>query len=272
MKLTHLTDQTLLKDTKSLAQKECSLKIQILWHLREIDRRKLYADLKYSSLWEYATKELGYSEGTAFRRITAARALGAMPELATKLHEGGLNLTAVATVLKEFKGDSTEKKREVFAAIENKTPAETKEIIREISGKAKSKITIEVDEETLALMKELKSLQPHKEDAMKDALKEAVEKAKQQKFKTLKKPNNLQMEVKPSARGVQRDVYAKASHQCQNCGSQHALEIDHRQPRALGGSSYPLNLRVLCRNCNQRAGIKAGLWMAAKTTRAPNAT
>ncbi len=85
MKLTHLTDQSLLKDTKSLAQKERSLRIQILWHLREIDRRKLYADLKYSSLWEYATQELGYSEGTAFRRITAARALGAMPELATKL-------------------------------------------------------------------------------------------------------------------------------------------------------------------------------------------
>ena len=133
-------------------------------------------------------------------------------------------------------------------------------------------MTIEVDEETCALIKELKSLQPHKEDAMKEVLKEAVEKAKQQKFKALKNPNNLQMAVPPSARRVQREVYAKANHKCQNCGSKHALEIDHRQPRALGGSHDPLNLRVLCRNCNQRAGMKAGLSMASKTTRGPNAT
>ncbi|MCC7405203.1 MAG: HNH endonuclease, partial [Bdellovibrionales bacterium] len=32
--------------------------------------------------------------------------------------------------------------------------------------------------------------------------------------------------------------------------------IDHVRPQALGGSSAPQNLRVLCRSCNQRAAIK----------------
>lgn len=260
MKLTHLTDAALLNDTKLLSQKERTLTTQILWHLREIDQRKLYADLKYSSMWDYATKELGYSDGTAFRRISAARALGAMPELEDKLHTGSLNLTAIATVLKEFQGVSTETKREVFAAIENKTSSQAKEIIREKSGQPKSKTTIEVDDETIDLLRELKALQPHKTDVLKDALKAAIDKAKQQKFKSLK-ATHLQLEVKPSTRGVQRKIFSKASHHCQNCGSRHTLEIDHIHPKALGGTNGASNLRILCRNCNQRAGIKAGLAM-----------
>jgi hypothetical protein len=204
-----------LADAKSLAQKERTLTTQILWHLREIDRRKLYADLKYSSLWEYVIKELGYSEGTAYRRIAAARALAAMPELEAKLNQGSLNLTAVAAVLKEFKGASTAERREVFAAIENKSPAQTKEIILEMSKRPKPRVSIDVDEETLALIQELKSLRPHQADVMKDALKEAIEKAKQQKFKTLKRPN-LQLAVRRSKRSSERDVFAKAAHRCQN--------------------------------------------------------
>lgn len=40
------------------------------------------------------------------------------------------------------------------------------------------------------------------------------------------------------------------------CGSRFQLEIDHIQPRALGGSNDPSNLRVLCRQHNQRAARK----------------
>ncbi|NUM89448.1 MAG: HNH endonuclease, partial [Bdellovibrionales bacterium] len=39
--------------------------------------------------------------------------------------------------------------------------------------------------------------------------------------------------------------------------SRYALEIDHRVPRAHGGTSTPENLRLLCRSCNQRAAIQA---------------
>jgi len=34
------------------------------------------------------------------------------------------------------------------------------------------------------------------------------------------------------------------------CESRHFLEIDHIQPRALGGTNVPDNLRVLCRTHN----------------------
>ncbi|HRK09225.1 MAG TPA: HNH endonuclease, partial [Pseudobdellovibrionaceae bacterium] len=51
---------------------------------------------------------------------------------------------------------------------------------------------------------------------------------------------------------LRRKIQHEAQYQCANCGSQHALELDHIHPYALGGTHAPTNLRTLCRNCNQR--------------------
>ncbi|NUM88247.1 MAG: HNH endonuclease, partial [Bdellovibrionales bacterium] len=56
---------------------------------------------------------------------------------------------------------------------------------------------------------------------------------------------------------LQRHIWQKARNKCENCHSRYALEIDHRVPRALGGTNDARNLRLLCRSCNQRAAIQA---------------
>ena len=61
-----------------------------------------------------------------------------------------------------------------------------------------------------------------------------------------------------------RDTLQDADWQCENvdektglrCTSRWALEVDHRQPVALGGSSFPENLRCLCRTHNAYAAVK----------------
>ncbi len=97
MNLKHLTDSTLLKDTKNLASKERELTVQILHHIKEIDRRKLYSDLKYSSIYEYCEKELCYSAASAHRRIQAARMIKEMPEIEAKIESGELSLINIAS-------------------------------------------------------------------------------------------------------------------------------------------------------------------------------
>lgn len=61
--------------------------------------------------------------------------------------------------------------------------------------------------------------------------------------------------VKKVSRPIRRQIWRQGKGQCQNCGSTYALEVDHIQPRAQGGSSTLENLRLLCRPCNQRAAI-----------------
>lgn len=55
---------------------------------------------------------------------------------------------------------------------------------------------------------------------------------------------------------TKRQVWQRANHQCENCASVHALEIDHIVPLAEGGTDQLSNLRLLCRSCNQRAAIE----------------
>lgn len=54
---------------------------------------------------------------------------------------------------------------------------------------------------------------------------------------------------------TKKEIWLNANGKCQNCRSEYALEIDHQQPVSLGGSSEINNLRLLCRNCNQREAV-----------------
>src|SRR5471032_2901649 len=83
-----LKDHELLISTKALVQKERAVTTEVLRHLAEIERRKLYCDLKYGSLFDYAVKELRYSEAAAGRRIQAMRLVREIPEVESKITSG----------------------------------------------------------------------------------------------------------------------------------------------------------------------------------------
>jgi len=62
MQLRHLSDEALDQATLGLAKREREILTEVLHHLREIERRRLYSALKYQSLFDYAQRRLGYSE------------------------------------------------------------------------------------------------------------------------------------------------------------------------------------------------------------------
>ena len=55
-----------------------------------------------------------------------------------------------------------------------------------------------------------------------------------------------------------REVFSRDK-TCQKCGTIHYLNFEHVRPWALGGNTTKENLRLLCRNCNQRERIKMKL-------------
>lgn len=139
-----LNDTELLKSTRELAQREREITTQVLRHLAEIERRKLYCDvqradgLKYGSLFDYVVHELKYSEGAADRRISAMRLLKELPELEAKIEAGVLSLTNVSRAQKHFrevrKADPTrvvsrEEKSAVLAKLEEKSSREGDRIL-----------------------------------------------------------------------------------------------------------------------------------------------
>lgn len=93
-----LSNQTLLLKTKELVACERKIIVDILNHLKEIERRLLHLELGYGSLFEYAVTELKYSESQAQRRISAMRLLKDLPSLETKIQVGSLNLTTASRI------------------------------------------------------------------------------------------------------------------------------------------------------------------------------
>jgi hypothetical protein len=282
MNLKHLTDQVLIEDTKLLVFKERDLLVKLLHHLKEIDHRKLYSDLGYSSLFSYMTKGLGYSDSAAGRRIQAARLLKSHPEIETKIQAGALNLTHLNQVAFALKNDTEENQKSLLKKIEHLSSDETKKEFFKQTGKNLSQkdfiklnsensyeLKITIDEETHDLIKELKGLSQNQElnILIKTALKTHLELKKKKKFALILKATpaagvqNLNPSISlkriPSAQ-IKRAVY-KRDRVCQKCGSPHYLHVDHIKPYSLHGASTLENLRLLCFNCNQRERIKMKL-------------
>ena len=91
-----LSDRELLRQTTALVRHERHLQGAIIDHLGEIEARRLYLQRGCSSLFDYAVRELGYSDAAAGRRIGAVRLCSDQPDARERLRDGSLTLSAAA--------------------------------------------------------------------------------------------------------------------------------------------------------------------------------
>jgi 5-methylcytosine-specific restriction endonuclease McrA len=273
--LSHLTDSALHQDFIKLAQSEREILSQVLLHIREVDRRKLFAALGFASLFDYLTRGLKYSEGSA-QRTSAARLSSTVPMVIELIETGDLTLAQTSLIQTQAKAESPQMKEKMIAEIKGKNIRESEKIIQSQTQTeklpTKRKIQLEVDQELLDLLEELqhlKATQCDKISLLKDACRQEIERLKKMKFKTLEKPTAAGSKKITSGKPqksnrhipaeVKRKVAERDQHRCVKCGSQRFLQYDHRQPWALGGDHSVENIRLLCFHCNQRARIEAKL-------------
>lgn len=140
--LNHLSDDVLLRRTEELVRSEREVLIEVLHHLREIDRRKLFSDLKCTSLFDYAVKKLHYSEDQACRRIAAMRLMKEIPEVTEKISSGSLTLSNIGRAQALFKNEmkigikplDRERKIEILNGLENQTRRAAEKLILKYSS------------------------------------------------------------------------------------------------------------------------------------------
>lgn len=98
LELKSLSDSALLHQTKTLVGDEARITSLVIECLEEVDRRQLHLSMGFSSLFEFATRELGYAEAPAYRRISAMRLVREIPALKPKVESGALPLTTLTQV------------------------------------------------------------------------------------------------------------------------------------------------------------------------------
>ena len=99
-----LGDQQLLEQTRRLAANQRCLEVHILDHLDEIDRRGLALRRGFLSLFDYAVRELRFTDAAAQRRIQAMRLCRRHGWVRASLQSGELSMTAAAQLETTFAG------------------------------------------------------------------------------------------------------------------------------------------------------------------------
>jgi hypothetical protein len=340
-------DSELISSTQKLVREERSVTMSVLRHLAEIERRKLYCDYRCGSLFEYAVKELKYSEGAASRRIQAVRLLSELPELAPKIESGVLNLSNVSQAQGFFREQKKadpqqplgrEAKKEILQQLEQKSAREGQRILLAIGGPTALpqesarvvspehlEVRFLINSELKAELETVRSLLGPRgmnlslaelvlEMARLSAARLTEKRFGKQRVRAAERETLVAERPKPGTTGgnpdvgvkadgiqtnhhhftvkpfgpqqpqqdptqpsilnpsglnpsllrrtryipaaVKHQVWAQAHGKCTHCDSQRNLQFDHCEPFALGGTSQPENLRLLCQACNLRRGVQ----------------
>lgn len=288
-----MDSKTLHSATLRAAKNEKAATLELLEYLAEVDRRRLYAEWAYSSLFEYVHKALGYSEAQSSERVSTMRLLRKVPEVKAALEKGSLTLTSTAklashvrrekssledtlSLLEKCEGKPTREVERVLVA--NSTQmAPTPEKVRAVTP-ALTRITLEVDEEFMALVTRLRELDGNPGLTLQAAFQLAMrEYVKRREAKPSKKtPGDMNLrtasrapEVKSRSRYIPTAMRNRVRHrsgdQCEyrdpaskrRCESRSGLEFDHVLPFGKGGGNESENLRHACRSHNLFYAIRS---------------
>lgn len=268
------------QNLKQLVANERACTFLVLEKLNELERTRKFSELGYSSLFKYCVEELKYSEDQACRRISAARLLKTIPEIAPKVQNGELNLTQLSKANTLFNHVTMEnaEKIKIINSLENKTNRDCEKIIRTIdpiktAGKEKikplqenlSEVKFFASDELLTKMEKVKQiLNNDKLESIFNKICDEFIAKHESAEKNL--PTTLISADKKSRyipQKVKAIVRRNAQHQCEfvgsngmRCTQKTHLEFAHKIPYAHGGNTSVSNLQLFCFSHNQLDAIQ----------------
>ncbi len=127
--LAAVPDDELLERLSALLRKSRRTEADLVAHIGEVDRRRLYARAAAPSLFAYCTEVLHLSEAEAYLRIAAARAARQHPQLLAMLGDGRLHLSAVAKLSPHL---TAENRDPVLRRAAHRSKREVEELVAEL--------------------------------------------------------------------------------------------------------------------------------------------
>jgi hypothetical protein len=126
--LEELTDDTLLDGLHSIVEKDRQTTADLLAHMGEVARRRLFYPMGYHSMQAYCVKVLHLSESAASKRVQVARKGWLQPVIFEAIADGRVHLSGM-TLLVPFIDE--ENVHDLIAAATHRTKAEIELILAE---------------------------------------------------------------------------------------------------------------------------------------------
>jgi len=278
-RLQTLSDEDFVARLESLCRVERRVGADIVAHLIEVKRRRLDLDLGYSSLYSYCVERLGFSSDVAYKRMQAAQAAQAYPDVLCHLESGALTLSSLAVVVPHLEehgpgliaqalGKSKRKVQRLVAELLVPAPNSVPARLEPVAG-GRMRLQVVLDEEACAALEQAialdRHLDPHGDvgQLLGRALGQYVKTRRKAKLAESKRPR-ASKQIAPRGRHipaeVKRQVAERDGEQCawvgpdgHRCRETSFLEFDHIRPKALGGSGATAGeVRILCHRHNQR--------------------
>jgi hypothetical protein len=282
MNLRHLPDEKILSLVQALVTEERETTTAILHYLCEIGRRRLYAKVACSSLFDYCVRVLGYSEAEAQRRISAARLMEEQPQIEKKIESGALSLSSIALAQVFFRRESSSpnQKAEILHRLEGQTIRTTEKILAGLGrlpiiqrervlarSENQFEVRLPISVDLLEKLERLKCL--WKLNTIQKVLERMTEHTITRVDPTEKVQRNApiaqQVKITKEAPRMSRYIPARIrhavwlrdqgsctySHENRICNSTYDLELHHLNPYAKGGAHSVENLQLRCFTHNQ---------------------
>ncbi len=271
-----MTTQEIANRLSALVKEERRITQEILDLINTALGQRAYLELGYPSMFEWLTKGFGYSHSAAYRRIEAAKLLRAVPEVASKLETGEINLSVLAKAQSVFRAEEKagrplgpEQKLDVVESLEKKSLQQAEQVLTTaFPGTPKAESQRAVTEDIIRLSVNLERKAAENLKRVGEILSHHCPGATDGELIAyalnflLEKKEPLRKAPAAAATGCvaqeRRQVIQTADATCEYvspitgnvCGSRFQIQIDHIIPRALGGTDAPSNLRCLCRQHN----------------------
>ena len=306
-----MTNDQIEAELKNATSDERRMTRKIVELIAEAVRRRIWAERGYSTAHRWLVKKFGYSDSAAGRRLDAARLLGVVPEIASKLETGEPTLCALSKVQSAFYAEEkrrkeslpTDLKREIIAKVGSLSSAgvarllaiEFPEVHRAPRDSLKPigtdawLLTVSLNAQQMADIKRSRELlsHTHPDASWGEVLSHlACEHAKRTdpvqraERRATRQPTAATVQC-GIPRSLRDAVIARAGGACEfrdprtkaRCGSRVRVEVDHLVPKALGGSDEQSNLNCLCAVHNRLKAVHdLGLHWASAWKRGPQAT
>jgi hypothetical protein len=285
-----LSDTELLLRTPRVVRSERGATVEVIEHLAEIGRRKLFLGEACSSLYRYCRDRLGYSEDEAHKRAQVAKTANEIPGVLNELREGSIHLTGLFLLSRRLTAENAEvlfeeargkSRRAIERMLASRFPSAEVDCAGRIVPLSATRARVEFTASTsfcekLTRAQDLCShsvpsgaFGPLLERALDVLIAQELKRRDGASRSTAARDSEVARGERTLTEGsrhipvaVARAVRARDGERCtyedalgRRCEERRFLTLEHRHPYALGGEPSVENLCVLCQAHNSYAAV-----------------